>query len=192
MLTEKCIHSLVVKAVSSGRRLCKSDGANGLFLRVSPKGRVLFTFMFYDAGRHHREKSIGTYPMVSLRQAGKTAEGLSKALAEGDLYSAGSPLKITARELYDRWLRVKRSRVELVTVSKIEVRAEKYILSRFGNTAFDELSPSDFFEEWREPEESGRPETLMRLCLIVKEMYAFGVNTGRLSLFFRFANTFTG
>lgn len=179
MLSDKLILRLSQQSIQNHKRFYRADGLNNLCVRTVPSGRVFFCFSYYDAHGQRHEKTIGNYPLVSLKEARAAAASLYTAVLEGNMGAMKEVKPLTTREIAMDWLKVKRTRVSDYTCNKIEVRLEKHILQRFGSTPFEELTPPALFASWRPLEVEGKFETLIRLCGIVREMYCFATNTGR-------------
>lgn len=169
-LTTKIIQSLILEAVKLKRRLFYADGENGLCVRVLPSGRVSFNILYKNHKRERRERTIGCFPSVSIEQARLIAKSWKVEIL------SGRDIRPTLGEIYEDWLKIQRKKLAFSTLSKIEIRANKYILPFFKNCVFEDLEPQDFIEKW---ENISSVETLRRICLIVKELYLFAIGVGK-------------
>ena len=145
--------------------------SSGLQFRVTPAGKKYWRLHKRVNGKYVI-KTLGTFPEMSIKEAETMALGITEVSAERSLQS--KPFS----EIFAEWYAIKRTRI--INHNDILRRFENYLLPKFANRAFDELTPvavishikaSALFKE-------GKLETIRRLCSELKQVEIYAMNCG--------------
>lgn len=145
--------------------------SNGLQFRVMPSGRKLWRLHKRINGKYV-VKTLGDFPEMSIKEAEAAARGITEVSAEKSLQF--KPFG----EIFAEWYAIKRTRI--INHNNILRRFENYLLPKFANRSFDDLTPvavishikaSALFSE-------GKYETIRRLCSELKQVETYAMNCG--------------
>lgn len=158
---------------------------DGLSVRATPKGKLIFQFRYRFAGKQHRV-DIGPYPGITLKRAREIHAELRSELAEG-----GDPKTVlahqrlgdapvnTVEQLYqdyhDKFASHHKSRSDQVIGSM-----RLHVFPRFGNLAADSMKTHHWVSLFEEVALSA-PSIAERLLSAVSQMYAWGIRMRRVT-----------
>lgn len=174
MLTE-----LQVKSAKPKEKYYMLRDDRGLYLRVDASGRKYWILRYWEGGKEH-QKSLGAYPVISLRDARLQRDEIQTARAKGEHLSTVS----TARSpqlfsgVVEEWMKVRMADKAETYKRTIHFRLEKYILPVLGPRPMGDITPADVLALCRSVEEQGHAETARRVRVIVGQVFRFAIAAG--------------
>jgi len=148
----------------------------GLYLRVDPNGAKYWILRYWLNGREH-QKSLGTYPLLSLREAREKRDELHKARARGDILTDKRRLP-TFADVTEDWLHVRMTGKAAGYLKCIHFRLKKYILPALGDFPIDRITTGDVLRMCRRIENLGYIETAQRVKVLVGQVLRFAIAAG--------------
>ena len=163
--------------------------AEGLYLEVSPAGSKRWFFKYRNAGKEFR-LALGSYPSVGLTAARrllaeaklKKAEGIDPIQARKveklkTVNPAGDSFKVVAME----WFEKQESQWSEAYASKLKRQIERDLEPYLGDRRLAEIEPIELLATLRKVEERGAIETADRGMMLARQIWRYGVATGRAS-----------
>jgi integrase len=186
MLTDAQCKSATCPADKPRARFSDSGG---LYLEVSAGGSKRWFLKYRNAGKEYR-LALGSYPMVNLVAARrardvaklKKADGVdpiqSKKLAKlKSMNPAGDTFTLVALEWYDKqapqW-----SEAHAVRAKR---QLERDLFPWLGERKLADIEPVELLATLRKVEERGAVETADRGLMLARQVWRYGVATGRVS-----------
>ena len=156
------------------------DGRTGLGVRMSPKGRKSWNYMYRFNGKARR-MTLGTYPAVSLASArvkhANAQEKKERGIDPGTLHverRRAERQAETMAELIDEYLE-KYARPNKRTADADERALGKEVLPLWGRRKAASITRRDVIKLLDGIVERGSPIMANRLLEIIRRMFAFGV-----------------
>lgn len=161
--------------------------AGGMYLQVSPAGSKRW-FLKYRIAGLEKQLALGSYPAVTLTAARKARDAAKLQKSEGQdpvqarkvqklkaSNPAGDTFKIVALEWYDRqaphWSEAHAER------SKRQL--ERDLFPWLGERRLKDIEPVELLATLRKVEERGAVETADRGLMLARQVWRYGVATGR-------------
>lgn len=148
----------------------------GLYLRVDPNGAKYWILRYWLNGREH-QKSLGIYPLLSLREAREKRDEIHKARARGDILTDKRRLP-TFADVTEDWLHVRMTGKAAGYLKCIHFRLKKYILPALGDFPIDRITTGDVLRMCRRIENLGYIETAQRVKVLVGQVLRFAIAAG--------------
>ncbi|CAK3238411.1 Prophage integrase IntA [Vibrio crassostreae] len=177
----------VKQAKPKEREYSLNDGS-GLSLRVRPSGSKSWFFTYLVPITKKRFKiSFGAYPDVSLAQARKKRSEARSLVAEGidpkvEKINQEEVERVALENTFEcqseRWLSLKKNSTLESTYRKREQLLKKYLSPNLDHFPLTEIKPQLVTAILNPVAESGKIETVKRLCIIVNEVMRLGVAAG--------------
>ena len=165
----------------------KYSDAYGLFLLVQPNGSKLWRYAYRFHGKQ-KTLSLGSYPLVSLREArtkrDEARELLSKEIDPGEKLKSDKLQRIiqsaiTFTYVADEFLeKMEREGKATVTLTK-----KRWLLDMakvgFGQKPIHEIKAPEILQTLKKVEEKGNYETARRLRSTISQVFRYGIATAR-------------
>lgn len=164
-----------------------SDGGGLYILIVAKTGAKLWRLAYRFNGKQ-KTLSIGSYPLVSLREARERREDAKKLLLDGidpgaqkqavkasRAAEAANSFEAIAREWHSTYTGGLTEKHQ----AKIMYRLEKLLFPCIGGKPIAQLEAQDILIPVREAERQGHNETAHRLVQLVGQVFRFAIATGR-------------
>ena len=183
-LTDRSIETLRPKAA---RYEVWDDARKGFGIRVSPRGAKSFVWVYHFDGRPRR-LTFGTYPRLSLADAGVKlaqaknllAKGIdpgSRAVAERDAERHAETIEELVASYLDRYARLrKRSAFEDERILR------KDVLPRWAKRKAKDITRRDIVRLLNEIVDRGAPIQANRTLTILRRMFKFAVGQAILEI----------
>jgi integrase len=159
----------------------------GLYLQISPSGSKRW-FLKYRIAEKEKQLALGAYPTVSLKAARRARDEAKRKKAEGidpvqarkveklkAINPAGDTFQIVALEWFDKqaphWSEAHAFR------SKRQL--ERDLFPWLGARRMAEIEPVELLATLRKVEERGAVETADRCLMLARQIWRYGVATGR-------------
>lgn len=179
------MHKLTALAVKNAQARDKSykiaDGG-GLFLVVEKDGRRWWRLRYYFEGKE-RAKSLGTFPKVSLADARKKRDRITRLVDDGvdpikakkarQETEASAP---TLASVAQEWL--SKQSWESNYREKVQGRLQRHILPQLGHRPVTEITPPELLKALQRIEEAGTIETARRCKQHVSRVYKYAIAAG--------------
>ena len=159
----------------------------GLYLQISPSGSKRW-FLKYRIAEKEKQLALGAYPTVSLKAARRARDEAKRKKAEGidpvqarkveklkAINPAGDTFQIVALEWFDKqaphWSEAHAFR------SKRQL--ERDLFPWLGARRMADIEPVELLATLRKVEERGAVETADRCLMLARQIWRYGVATGR-------------
>lgn len=163
--------------------------SGGLYLEVSPAGSKRWFLKYRNAGKEYR-LALGSYPTVGLTAARRARDAAKLQKAEGTdpiqakkveklkaVNPAGDTFRVVAWEWYDKqapqW-----SDAHAVRAKR---QFERDLLPWLGDRRLADIEPVELLATLRKVEERGAVETANRGLDLARQVWRYGVATGRVN-----------
>lgn len=168
MLTKIQIANLVRKAQKEKKQIRENVECNLYIVAMIRPPKAVWLFKGRVDGVY-KSKFLGDVEKVTLSQAREKVKQL-----RGDVNATQS---FTVQDAFNSWSEKKK--MTAASFSFMEMRIKKYVLDKFADTELSELEPIDLIEHWKTLERQGKTETLRKLCVYIKSIALYSLNTGR-------------
>lgn len=177
-----------IRAATPGDKTRRLFDGGGLYLELSPSGGKWWRLKFRHSGKEKR-LSLGTYPLISLRDARERAAEQRKLLSDGvdpaaarkaeklcRTVAASSSFEAVARE----WHLTKHTpAVSAGQAQRVMRRLERDIFPWLGSLAPRDITAPMVLHTLRRVESRGAIETAHRERQAIGQIFRFAVATGR-------------
>ncbi|MDO4561628.1 MAG: tyrosine-type recombinase/integrase [bacterium] len=175
MITDKELKREIAQAILLGKRKELSI-ENGLVLEVMESGKTFWRFRFREDGRS-RKKSLGDYPLVSLKDARAKRDELRLMMYKGESIARPKQMVMTLQEVFEEWME---NQVEPQFTEKYvyntRVRIQP-LLKECGKMQIDKVKSSDILAVIRKVESKGHYDTAHRLRQIAGQVFRYAIAT---------------
>ena len=172
-----------IKAAKPKEKPYKLYDAAGLYLIVSPSGGRWWRFNYAQDGKQ-KTLSLGTYPLVGLKQAREKRDELRRRVANGE--DPGVARKAAKREGADtlqalalEWHAKHKHAWTPVHTNRVIGDLRKDIFPWLGDRPMAEITPPELLATVRRIESRGALETARRVLSDCGRIFRYGVATGR-------------
>ena len=172
------------KATPSQKPFKKYD-AQGLYLQIMPTGSKRWRLDYQHAGKR-KTISLGTYPLVTLKQARNARDDAKRLLVDGidpsqerkarkGAETAGDSFEMVARDWFNR----QKPTWADSHSSKIIRRLENDVFPLMGNRPITEITAPELLKVLRRIEERGAVESAHRVRTTCGQIFRYGISTAR-------------
>lgn len=184
MLTDKQCKSATCPVEKKRARFTDS---NGLYLEVSPSGSKRWFWKTYFDGKEGR-MALGSYPSLSLAEARKARDAARLLKGEGinpvqarkveklkATNPAGDTFQVVAMEWYER----QSPHWSPAHADRSKRQFERDLFPWIGERRIAEIEPVELLATLRKVEARGAVETADRGLMLARQVWRYGVATGR-------------
>lgn len=180
------IKSAAAQAAERNTRVAIGDGDN-LMLIVRPNGGASWVLKYRLAGRRNM-LGLGGWPDVSLQRAREKAQEARQAIDKGvdpvsirrqsTAPASAAPVAPagTVLQLYNDWIRKKRTVISDVYEQNIDAAMTKDVLPEIGAMPVDAVTRADIVRILRNLESRGALVMLRRVRSYLKQMWEFALD----------------
>jgi len=178
---------VAIKSLKPQDKEIKVSDAGGLYLLIHPNGGKYWRLKYRYAGKE-KKLSIGTYPMVSLREARDKRDEAKRALYQGKdpgaqkqeakrlvMFTAENNFEAIARE----WFDVNKSKWTPEHAERTIRRLEIHIFPEMGPRPISDITPLELLNTIKKVEKNGTTETAHRLLQICTGIFRYAIITQR-------------
>jgi len=171
------------------KKRARMTDAGGLYLEVSPAGSKRWFQKIYRSGKETR-LALGSYPTVSLTAARRARDAAKLQKAEGTdpiqakkvgklkaMNPAGDTFKVVSLE----WFEKQQSQWSEAHAVRAKRQLERDLFPWLGERRLAEIEPVELLATLRKVEERGAVETADRGLMLARQVWRYGVATGRVS-----------
>lgn len=161
--------------------------AGGLYLQVSPSGSKRW-FWKYRVGGVEKQLALGGYPAVSLMAARK-ARDAAKAQKSGGVdpvqarkvekLKAGNPAGESFQEVALEWHGKQLANWSPGHADRAKRQLERDLFPWLGERRLKDIEPVELLATLRKIEDRGAIETADRALMLCRQIWAYGLATGR-------------
>ena len=186
MLTDAQCRNATCPADKKRARL--TDGA-GLYLEISPAGSKRWFLKLYRDGKETR-LALGSYPAVGLTAARRARDAVKLQKAEGQdpiqarkveklkaTNPAGDSFKVVALE----WFEKQEPQWSEAHAVRAKRQFERDLFPWLGDRRLADIEPVELLATLRKIEERGAIETADRGLMLARQVWRYGVATGRIN-----------
>lgn len=170
------ITDIAAKSAKPKKKSYRLHDDRGLYLRVDPNGAKYWILRYWQDGREH-QKSLGPYPVLSLREAREKRDALHNARARGDVLIDRRALP-TFQQITEEWLSVRMKDKSPGYMKSVHLRLAKYILPALGALPIDRVSTGAILRMCRKIEGLGYIETAQRVKVLAGQVLRFAIAAG--------------
>jgi hypothetical protein len=150
----------------------------GLYLDVAPNGTKAWRFR-YSAGKKAFKKTLGQYPLVSLKDARERRDRLRVQLLDGEDISAAPEKELTAPTFASVWAEWMEKKVDAALspayAKDLRERSNNHLLPIIGNTPIAEITSADILRVVRRVEALGHAHMALRVAQICGQVFRYAV-----------------
>ncbi len=171
------------------KKLARFYDGGGMYMQVSPGGSKRW-FLKYRVNGKEKQLALGSYPALSLKEARlkrdtaklQKADGIDPVQAKKveklkAVNPAGDTFKVVALEWYEKqephW-----SEAHAVRAKR---QLERDLFPWLGDRRLADIEPVELLATLRKVEERGAVETADRGLMLARQVWRYGVATGRVS-----------
>lgn len=161
--------------------------SGGLYLEVSPNGSRRWFWKYRKDGREGR-MALGSYPAVTLSAARKARDAARLTKAGGvdpvqarkvDKLKATNPAGDTFRVVAWEWFDKQSSQWSEAHAHRAKRQFERDLLPWLGERKLADIEPVELLATLRKVEQRGAIETADRGLMLARQVWRYGVATGR-------------
>lgn len=161
--------------------------SGGLYLEVSPNGSRRWFWKYRKDGREGR-MALGSYPAVTLSAARKARDAARLTKAGGidpvqarkvDKLKATNPAGDTFRVVAWEWFDKQSSQWSEAHAQRAKRQFERDLLPWLGERKLADIEPVELLATLRKVEQRGAIETADRGLMLARQVWRYGVATGR-------------
>lgn len=184
MLTDKHCKNAICPPEKKRARF---TDASGLYLEVSPGGSKRWFFKLYADGKESR-LALGSYPDVSLADARKARDTARLQKAQGTnpvqarrvaKLRAGNPAGESFKEVALEWYGKQAPQWSPAHAERSLRQFERDLFPWIGSRRLSDVEPVELLATLRKIEERGAVETADRGLMLCRQVWRYGVATGR-------------
>lgn len=184
MLTDPECRNATCPPDKPRKRLADSGG---LYLEVSPNGSRRWFWKYRKDGREGR-MALGSYPAVTLSAARKARDAARLTKAGGvdpvqarkvDKLKATNPAGDTFRVVAWEWFDKQSSQWSEAHAQRAKRQFERDLLPWLGERKLADIEPVELLATLRKVEQRGAIETADRGLMLARQVWRYGVATGR-------------
>lgn len=170
------ITDIAAKSAKPREKSYRLHDERGLYLRIDPNGAKYWIVRYWTDGREH-QKSLGPYPVLSLREAREKRDAIHNARARGERPEDRRAVP-TFEAIMTEWLKVRMKDKSSGYMKSVHLRLKKYILPALGNIPIDRITTGDILRMCRRIENLGFIETAQRVKVLAGQVLRFGIAEG--------------
>ncbi len=174
---------------SPGKPRARLADSGGLYLEVSPAGSKRWFLKYRNAGKEYR-LALGSYPAVGLTAARRARDAAKLQKSEGTdpiqakkvdklkaAHSTGDTFKVVALE----WFEKQEPQWSEAHAVRAKRQLERDLFPWLGVRKLSDIEPLELLAALRKVEERGAVETADRGMMLARQVWRYGVATGRVS-----------
>lgn len=174
---------------SPGKPRARLADSGGLYLEVSPAGSKRWFLKYRSAGKEYR-LALGSYPAVSLTAARRARDAAKLQKAQGidpiqakkveklkAVNPAGDTFKVVALE----WFEKQEPHWSEAHAVRAKRQLERDLFPWLGERRLADIEPVELLAALRKVEERGAIETADRGLMLARQVWRYGVATGRVN-----------
>lgn len=174
---------------SPGKPRSRLADSGGLYLEVSPAGSKRWFLKYRNAGKEYR-LALGSYPAVGLTAARRARDAAKLKKAEGtdpiqakkvDRLKAVNPAGDTFKVVALEWFEKQEPHWSEAHAVRAKRQFERDLFPWLGDRRLCEIEPVELLATLRKVEERGAVETADRGLMLARQVWRYGVATGRVS-----------
>lgn len=171
------------------KKLTRFYDSGGMYLQVSPGGSKRW-FLKYRVNGKEKQLALGSYPDVSLKEARRKRDAAKLQKADGTdpvqarkleklkaVNPAGDTFKVVALE----WFEKQEPHWSEAHAVRAKRQFERDLFPWLGERRLAEIEPVELLATLRKVEERGAVETADRDLMLARQVWRYGVATGRVS-----------
>lgn len=184
MLTDAQCRNAVCSPGAKRERLADSSG---LYLEVSPSGSKRWFWKYRKDGKEGR-MALGSYPDVGLTAARKARDAAKLQKAQGvdpvqarkvERLKAINPTGDTFKAVALEWYGKQAPQWSAIHADRSKRQLERDLFPWLGERRMQEIQPVELLATLRKVEERGAIETADRGLMLCRQVWRYGVATGR-------------
>lgn len=169
------------------RKQARFSDSGGLYLQVSPSGSKRW-FLKYRTGGKEKQLALGSHPEVSLKAARQARDAAKLQKSEGrdpiqarkveklkSTNPTGDTFKAVALEWYDK----QAPHWSPAHADRSKRQLERDLFPWIGERRLKDVEPVELLAALRKVEERGAVETADRGLMLCRQIWRYGVATGR-------------
>ena len=169
------------------RKQARFPDSGGLYLQVSPAGSKRWFLKYRSVGKE-KQLALGSYPEVSLTAARKARDAAKLQKAQGvdpvqarkvEKLKATNPAGDTFKAVALEWFGKQKPQWSEGHAERALRQFERDLFPWLGDRRLPEIEPVELLATLRKIEERGAIETADRGLMLARQVWRYGVATGR-------------
>ena len=169
------------------RKQARFSDSGGLYLQVSPNGSKRWFLKYRTAGKE-KQLALGSYPAVTLTAARKARDAAKLQKAAGldpvqarkvDKLKATNPTGDSFKAVALEWHGKQAPQWSPGHAERAQRQLERDLFPWIGARRLSEIEPVELLAALRKIEERGAIETADRALMLCRQIWRYGVATGR-------------
>lgn len=150
--------------------------SKGLYLRITRTGKKYWIVRHWVGGKE-KQKSLGTYPLVSLKEAREKRDDFAKAKASG---IAPALPAVTFGAAAAEWAHVKLRDKSTSYIKATTLRLKKHVLPTLETRKLTDITSAECLRLLRRIEATGHIDTVSRVKCVLSQVFRFSIASGYL------------
>ena len=172
-----------------GKPRARLADSGGLYLEVSPAGSKRWFLKYRSAGKEYR-LALGSYPEVSLTAARRARDAAKLQKAQGidpiqarkvEKLKAANPAGDTFKVVALEWFEKQEPHWSEAHAVRAKRQLERDLFPWLGERRLADIEPVELLAALRKVEERGAVETADRGLMLARQVWRYGVATGRVN-----------
>jgi integrase len=169
------------------KKQARFSDAGGMYLQVSPSGSKRW-FLKYRIAGVEKQLALGSYPVVSLTAARKARDAAKLIKSEGQdpvqarkvaKLKAMNPAGNTFKDVALEWFAKQAPQWSDAHADRSKRQLERDLFPWLGDRLLKDVEPVELLATLRKVEERGAVETADRGLMLARQVWRYGVATGR-------------
>jgi integrase len=169
------------------KKQARFSDAGGMYLQVSPSGTKRW-FLKYRIAGVEKQLALGSYPAVSLTAARKARDAAKLIKSEGQdpvqarkvaKLKAMNPAGNTFKDVALEWFAKQAPQWSDAHADRSKRQLERDLFPWLGDRVLKDVEPVELLATLRKVEERGAVETADRGLMLARQVWRYGVATGR-------------
>ena len=171
------------------KKQARFSDSGGMYLQVSPSGSKRW-FLKYRTEGSEKQLALGSYPNVSLKAARQARDAAKLQKASGidpiqakkvEKLKAANPVGDTFKAVALEWFEKQEPHWSEAHAVRAKRQLERDLFPWLGERRLAEIEPVELLATLRKVEERGAVETADRGMMLARQVWRYGVATGRVS-----------
>jgi integrase len=171
------------------KKQARFSDAGGMYLQVSPAGSRRW-FLKYRIAGLEKQLALGSYPGVSLTAARKARDAAKLQKSEGrdpvqarkvEKFKATNPAGDTFKVVALEWYEKQAPHWSDAHAERSKRQLERDLFPWLGERRLKDIEPVELLATLRKVEERGAVETADRGLMLARQVWRYGVATGRVA-----------
>ncbi|MEG0280927.1 MAG: site-specific integrase [Morganella sp. (in: enterobacteria)] len=167
-------------------KLIEIADAQGLSVRVTPKGMIAFQYRYRFNGKARR-MTLGEYGVISLKDARNLAQDARRLLLEGkdpiiekEMALSDYNAKLSVNDCIDEWLNSPQAQ-ELVKLEFWKRALQRHVSDHVGKMIVEDMTVSHWHPVFKRMRDNGAATMSTEVLSKMRQIFSYCIRAGRLT-----------